>query len=90
MKNVTKPMQALPLAAALLLAGTGASAQDTLHLNANWESADGAWRARLFAKNATDEEYLNNIFAANVGGGRFGTWAMPRQIGFEVTREFGG
>ena len=60
-----------------------------LHLNANWESADGAWRARLFAKNATDEKYLNNILAANVGGGRFGTWAMPRQIGFEVTHEFG-
>lgn len=60
-----------------------------LHLNANWESADGAWRARLFARNATDEEYLNNIFASDVAGGRFGTWAAPRQIGFEVTREFG-
>ena len=60
-----------------------------LHLNVNWESADGAWRARLFARNATDEEYLNNIFASDVAGGRFGTWAAPRQIGFEVTREFG-
>lgn len=103
-----KPAQTLALAA-LLLAGTGASAQDTDGSDADMEvveeiivtafrraqalqdmAADGALRARLFAKNATDEDYLNNVFAANVGGGRFGTWAMPRQIGFEVTREFGG
>ena len=60
-----------------------------VNVNAIWESDDRAWEARLFAKNATDEEYITSIVGSATSGGRFGTWGMPRQVGFEVTRRFG-
>jgi len=60
-----------------------------VNLNADWQSDDGVWEARLFAKNLTDEEYVTNILAAASVGGRFATWGAPRTVGFQVTRRFG-
>ncbi|MFT7652335.1 MAG: iron complex outermembrane receptor protein [Candidatus Azotimanducaceae bacterium] len=60
-----------------------------VNVNATWESEDRSWEARLFAKNASDEEYITSILGSATGGGRFGTYGMPRQAGFEVTRRFG-
>ena len=64
-------------------------AYTVVNLNATWESEDRSWEARLFAKNLTDEEYITSVLASATGGGRFGTWGMPRQVGLEVTRRFG-
>ena len=54
--------------------------------NATWESCDGSWTSRLFARNLTDEEYRQSISGEATTGGRFGLWGMPRQVGVEVTR----
>ena len=58
-------------------------------LNAIWESENRDWEARLFARNATDEEYRVSQGGGNAIGARTGTYGMPRQVGFEVTRRFG-
>ena len=60
-----------------------------VNLNVNWQSADDAYAARLFVRNLTDEQYVTNIQGSNTTYGRQGTWNMPRQVGFEVTRFFG-
>ena len=60
-----------------------------VNLNVDWQSPTGAWQARLFAKNLTDEEYLTNILAAASVGGRFATWGAPRVVGAQLTRRFG-
>ena len=59
-----------------------------IDLNAIWENAEETLRTRLFVKNASDEEYLSGYLSAATGGGRFGTWGRPREVGFEVTRNF--
>ena len=64
-------------------------AYTVVNLNANWESEDRAWEARLYARNATDEEYITFILGSATSGARLGTWGMPRQVGLEVTRRFG-
>lgn len=61
-----------------------------VNLNINWQSSDGKYSARAFARNLTDEAYVSNILGSNTTYGRQGTWNMPRQLGFEVTRFFGG
>lgn len=63
-------------------------AYTVINLNALWRSSDEYWEARLYVNNATDEEYLTFILGTGADGGRHGTWAMPRQAGFEVTRRF--
>jgi iron complex outermembrane receptor protein len=73
--------------------GTKEDSQDgytVLNLNATWKSDSGAWEARAFAKNATKEEYLVSLGGVASVGGRFGAYGPPRQLGFEVTRRFGG
>tara|TARA_R110002072_G_scaffold36301_4_gene107025 strand:- start:10917 stop:13133 length:2217 start_codon:yes stop_codon:yes gene_type:complete len=65
-------------------------AYTVVNINAGWQSENGDWEARLFAKNATDEEYITNILAAASVGGRYATWGAPRIIGFQLTRRFGG
>ena len=60
-----------------------------VNVNVNWQSADDAYAARLFVRNLTDEQYVTNIQGSNTTYGRQGTWNMPRQVGFEVTRFFG-
>ena len=60
-----------------------------VNFNVNWQSPDEAYSARLFVRNLTDEEYVTNIQGSNTTYGRQGTWNMPRQVGFEVTRFFG-
>ena len=64
-------------------------AYTVVNLNANWESEGRAWEARLYARNATDEEYITFILGSATSGARLGTWGMPRQVGLEVTRRFG-
>lgn len=59
-----------------------------VNLNVVWESADGNWKGRLFAKNLTDEEYKQNLTGDVTTGGRIGQWGMPRQVGVSVTRQF--
>jgi iron complex outermembrane receptor protein len=59
-----------------------------VNLNASWESSDGAWTGRLYANNATDEEYIQFLTGAATNGGRLGSWAMPGQLGAELTRRF--
>ena len=49
----------------------------------------GRWAARLFAKNATDEEYILYILGSSGVGARYGSWGPARQVGLEVTRRFG-
>ena len=61
-----------------------------VNFNVNWQSPNGKYSARAFARNLTDEAYVSNILGANTTYGRQGTWNMPRQLGFEVTRFFGG
>ena len=63
-------------------------AYTVVNLNLAWRSGDGHWEARAFAKNLFDENYLTFILGTGADGGRHGTWAMPRQVGFEVTRRF--
>ena len=73
--------------------GAAEDSQDgytVLNLNATWKSDSGAWDARVFAKNATKEEYLVSLGGVASVGGRFGAYGPPRQLGFEVTRRFGG
>ena len=60
-----------------------------VNVNVNWRSADEVYAARLFVRNATDEQYVTNIQGSNTTYGRQGTWNMPRQVGVEVTRFFG-
>ena len=60
-----------------------------VNANLNWHSADDLYSARLFLRNATDEEYVTQLVGSNTTYGRQGTWNMPRQVGFEVTRYFG-
>ena len=60
-----------------------------VNFNANWESADGAFAARLFANNLTDKAHVTGMYALQTTYGRQGTWNMPRQVGIEVTRFFG-
>lgn len=60
-----------------------------VNLNINWESPGDEYAARVFVRNLTDEEYVTNIQGSNTTYGRQGSWNMPRQIGFEVTRFFG-
>ena len=60
-----------------------------VNVNLNWHSADELYSARLFVRNATDEEYVTQLVGSNTTYGRQGTWNMPRQAGFEVTRFFG-
>ncbi len=60
-----------------------------VNFNANWESADGAFAARFFANNLTDKAHVTGMYALQTTYGRQGTWNMPRQVGFEVTRFFG-
>ena len=57
-------------------------------LNVIWENAEETLKTRFFVKNATDEEYVSGYLSAATGGGRFGTWGRPREVGFEVTRNF--
>ena len=64
-------------------------AYTVVNVNANWESEDRAWEARLYARNATDEEYITFLLASSVASARYGSWGMPRQVGLEVTRRFG-
>ncbi len=60
-----------------------------MNLNVNWNSSDDMWGVRLFVRNLTDEDYITNIQGSNTTYGRQGSWNMPRQAGFEVTRFFG-
>ena len=64
-------------------------AYTVVNLNANWESEDEAWEARLFARNATDEEYILYLLGSSGVGARYGSWGPARQVGVEVTRRFG-
>ncbi len=64
-------------------------AYTVVNLNASWESEDRGWEARLYARNATDEEYITFILGSGTTGARLGSWGMPRQVGLEVTRRFG-
>lgn len=60
-----------------------------MNLNVNWNSTDDMWGVRLFVRNLTDEDYITNLQGSNTTYGRQGSWNMPRQAGFEVTRFFG-
>ena len=64
-------------------------AYTVVNLNATWESEDRGWEARLYARNATDEEYITFVLGSGTTGARLGSWGMPRQVGLEVTRRFG-
>ncbi len=64
-------------------------AYTVVNLNASWESEDRGWEARLYARNATDEEYITFVLGSGTTGARLGSWGMPRQVGLEVTRRFG-
>ena len=65
------------------------SAYTVINVNANWESDDGKWGARLFARNATDEDYLLYLLGSSGVGARYGSYGPARQVGMEVTRRFG-
>ena len=72
--------------------GNVADSQDgysIVNFNANWVSADGGFAARFFVSNLTDEAHVTGMYALQTTYGRQGTWNMPRQAGFEVTRFFG-
>jgi iron complex outermembrane receptor protein len=59
------------------------------NLNANWRSADEEYAARFYVSNLTDEAHVTGMYALQTTYGRQGTWNMPRQVGFEVTKFFG-
>ena len=60
-----------------------------VNLNANWMSADEDYAARFFVSNLTDEAHVTGMYALQTTYGRQGTWNMPRQVGFEITKFFG-
>ena len=64
-------------------------AYTVVNLNANWESEGGTWAARLFARNATNEDYILYILGSSGVGARYGSWGPARQVGLEVTWRFG-
>tara|TARA_B100000212_G_scaffold118758_1_gene88725 strand:+ start:1109 stop:3334 length:2226 start_codon:yes stop_codon:yes gene_type:complete len=63
-------------------------ADTIVDLNVIWENPEETQRTRLYVKNATDSNYVSGYLSAATGGGRFGTWGNPREIGFEITRNF--
>ena len=65
------------------------SAYTVINVNANWESDDGKWGARLFARNATNQDYLLYLLGSSGVGARYGSYGPARQVGMEVTRRFG-
>ncbi len=65
------------------------SAYTVINVNANWESDDGKWGARLFARNATNQAYLLYLLGSSGVGARYGSYGPARQVGMEVTRRFG-
>lgn len=60
-----------------------------VNFNANWESTERQWAARFYVTNLTDEEHITGMQGLQTTYGRQGFWAMPRQVGFELTRFFG-
>lgn len=64
------------------------SAFTIIDLNLIHENADETLRTRFYVKNATDKDYISGYLSAATGGGRFGNWANPREIGIELTRNF--
>jgi iron complex outermembrane receptor protein len=60
-----------------------------VNFNANWVSADEDYAARFFVSNLTDEAHVTGMYALQTTYGRQGTWNMPRQAGFEITKFFG-
>lgn len=60
----------------------------TLNLNLIWDSPNGRYSARLYAKNATDTDYLGALASADSFGARFINYAPPRQVGAELTARF--
>ena len=49
----------------------------------------GRGRRGLFARNATDEDYILYLLGSSGVGARYGSWGPARQVGVEVTRRFG-
>ncbi len=47
-----------------------------------------SWQFQAFVENLADEEYLNNLFAANTVGGTFGNLAPPRTFGVQASYVF--
>ena len=64
------------------------SAFTVIDLNLIHENADETLRTRFYVKNATDKDYVSGYLSAATGGGRFGNWANPREMGVELTRKF--
>ncbi|MDB2594310.1 TonB-dependent receptor [Porticoccaceae bacterium] len=60
-----------------------------VNFNANWVSADEDYAARFFVSNLTDKAHVTGMYALQTTYGRQGTWNMPRQAGFEITKFFG-
>jgi iron complex outermembrane receptor protein len=61
-----------------------------VNADANYISADGLYGARFFIRNATNAAYVTGMATGNTQYGRHAHWGMPRQMGIEVTRHFGG
>jgi iron complex outermembrane receptor protein len=60
-----------------------------VNFNANWVSANEDYAARFFVTNLTDKAHVTGMYALETTYGRQGTWNMPRQAGFEITKFFG-
>ena len=61
-------------------------AADLLDFSVGWESDDGDWRAALWAKNLTDEDYISHLYV--IGPGGVGVWGPPQTFGLTVSRGF--
>ena len=71
--------------------GNSEDAQDAytvVNAVARWDSENDKINLRLFANNLTDEEYVEALFTSSLTENRIGTWATPRQIGFEARYNF--
>jgi iron complex outermembrane receptor protein len=53
-----------------------------------WDSSDGRYNARVFAKNIGNEQILAQLGSSDFIGSRFATYAPPRQIGAEARVRF--
>ena len=59
----------------------------TLNGRVTFMTYEGGWYGALFVKNATDEQYLENV-NETPGGGAGAFYGEPRTWGLEITKTF--
>jgi iron complex outermembrane receptor protein len=70
------------------LPADGQGAYSLLNATLVWDSPGGAYSARLFANNLTNEAYALQILSNDTFATRQAVWGSPRQVGVELRARF--